>query len=163
MTGCKGNALDALGLRLDVEGLDGDHLAMLNLIYAMIENDEGGADGEEALETGITLFEELCLIHFAREESLMRKAGYPAAEMEEHIARHRAIWERIEEAEPKTAAKISNVMLDWMRDHVETDDRPFVTWMRGRGKFIEISALDQDDVERYGHDRAVISIHGVEI
>ncbi|MGC4119557.1 MAG: bacteriohemerythrin [Myxococcales bacterium] len=75
--------------------------------------------------------------HFATEEALMRRAGYPG--LAEHAEAHRAfVREFVElkselEAEgplPTLVLKMGNWLFDWLRSHVRNLDLAMGDWLR---------------------------------
>jgi hemerythrin-like metal-binding protein len=74
--------------------------------------------------------------HFALEESMMRKFGYP--ELERHIDEHRAFQAELYAVAQKsigTEGSVSQVMIRiferWQRKHIMTSDRHYVEYLLG--------------------------------
>jgi len=75
---------------LNVPEIDGDHRAILELMKAV----RGAASRghRQRVEHYLDRLFDLCTNHFEREEALMRRGGYPEAEV--HAVYHRRLLER---------------------------------------------------------------------
>ena len=78
--------------------------------------------------------------HFATEEDLMCREGFPDAEAELHIAEHRKLTDGARDIvvgfrsdEIRGAAPIVAFLREWLSDHVHTQDRVMIDWVRARG------------------------------
>ncbi len=83
---------------LEIKTLDGDHQEMIdhaNRIFEIIDDDTAAGGGR--LDTCVTMVEEfvkISLRHFAREEAILKKAGYP--DVAGHEDHHRSLNGKLE-------------------------------------------------------------------
>ncbi|MFZ1978521.1 MAG: bacteriohemerythrin [Bacteroidota bacterium] len=98
---------------------------------------------EQALEknqkntvTGMILFElqQYVEIHFAAEEKLFRKTGFPKAES--HLAEHRVFQEKLEVLKEKfdsgdgsSSLDVMDFLIDWLTNHILTFDREYIPYI----------------------------------
>ena len=125
-------------MSVGVAELDADHQVLINLLnklhYRLFAGDEPG-EIANVLEDLAGYAE----VHFAREESLMRRAGYP--DSDRHAAQHRALSEALEgyrkqyneDREHFDEAAFYDFVSDWLLIHVLEDDaklKPYLTVAR---------------------------------
>ncbi len=109
------------------EAIDADHKVLINLLnklhFQLFAGDEPGAI-EDVLED----LAAYARAHFAREESLMCRAGYP--ETERHCALHRSLSSALEayrrqyhqDRDSFDEAEFYDFVSDWLLIHVLEDD-----------------------------------------
>ncbi len=125
-------------LTCGVAEVDRDHRGMVDLVneaYGLMMTGEGAkAAGRLVADLGA-----LTARHFADEERLMGRLGYP--EIERHKAIHRDLLARFKdlrarfEGGDETAGKDLFVYLaNWLKEHTFRLDRAFVDYARGNGK-----------------------------
>lgn len=121
---------------LGIEFIDDQHKYLINLINridaAVEENDSVGI--VEAI-LDMKLYTE---VHFAEEEDLMRKAGYP--QLHEHMALHRKFIDKadlfldeLEQTPLAATAEISSYLMEWLVTHIQTVDAHYARYIRENG------------------------------
>ena len=75
--------------------------------------------------------------HFASEEALMAAAGYPELESHRRLHEHlllrvRDMEMRVEIDDPTVAFDLTRFLYRWLVEHIETSDRKFGEFSRGR-------------------------------
>jgi len=113
--------------KINHRDMDAQHLVLFSLLNQLDININADLSGEcvdDILSALIAYMD----YHFAHEEDLMRRVGYP--HLETHITTHRAFTEHVGEmrdrlagVDPLQAAlKVRNVVLEWLLGHIlETD------------------------------------------
>ena len=113
--------------------LDGHNRSIVDAIGRM----------EQALEknqkntmTGMILLElqQYVEVHFAAEEKLFRKTGFPQAE--QHIAEHKIFQEKLEilkeefvSGEGYPALDVLDFLISWFTNHITTFDREYIPYI----------------------------------
>lgn len=77
-------------------------------------------------------------MHFEYEEKLFKKHGYPNAK--HHIKMHDEIRDRLtvyrknlKEGRPVPMIEFLGFMVNWIREHIDREDRTYVEFFHGRG------------------------------
>ncbi|MCB9957489.1 MAG: hemerythrin family protein [Rhodospirillaceae bacterium] len=109
--------------------IDADHQGLFALVRELEDADM--TDG--FLDTIIWRLEEYAAGHFAREEAMMRKGGYP--DLEEHMAGHRAFVEWLDTVKityrraaesPFEIGDMVNAFLErWLVEHILEEDMDY--------------------------------------
>lgn len=117
--------------------LDADHQVLINLLnklhYRLFAGDEPG-EIENVLEDLV----EYTRGHFAREESLMRRVGYP--KVDRHCAQHRALTDALEgyqrqyheDGDDFDEAAFYDFVSDWLLIHVLEEDAKLKPYLAAR-------------------------------
>lgn len=119
------------GLSLGVKALDDDHKKLLHIINKLSDAIKDG-NSEEILHE---IFEDLhkyVIVHFDREEALLKKCG--CEDINEHIAQHRNFSNKIPELKAKlsktkdssNAQEVSHFLIDWLFNHIIEEDIPTI-------------------------------------
>ena len=129
-------------LRLDESLLTGDetvdtqHREIVALVDRMLEAEEAG-HGEELLAHALEHLAAYASSHFACEQNLMEKYGFPAEQAEEHIADHRDLTERTRDfvlsyraGEVSTVKPLIEFLLEWLDRHIANVDRKLVEYVQ---------------------------------
>jgi hemerythrin len=121
-------------LSVGVEKIDAQHrelIARVNVLLSGLAEHKG----KEALEPTLRFLRDYTVEHFGDETRLMRTAGYP--KLEAHLALHAAFvkdFDALAAALGKEGAtshltiKASNLLCDWLRDHIAVADKDFGTF-----------------------------------
>ena len=133
-------------LSVGLEGLDDDHKRLLEIIASL----ESGEDAA-AVETALRALMRYAQLHFAREQAVMRRCGFPG--LAGHIESHGAFKEKLKaeidrfEANPaaNTAATREALIAflgDWWKRHISQDDRAYKPFIE-QDKALAANALEQ--------------------
>jgi len=117
--------------------VDEDHrllLGMINELYTEIKND----DDEHTIEETFHKMQRYAKDHFASEESIMEKAGYP--DLPAHTAEHNEFIERLEtsfnlymKAPNKHASvELIGILASLWQKHVGSTDKAFATYLKAQ-------------------------------
>ena len=120
-----------------VQVIDDEHkllIAMINKAYDSVTNMEEDKILEE-------LVKDMCayaIIHFATEDSLMNKYGYPAAEV--HIKMHasfavkaEALNNMVSSGDIVEPVKVFKFLADWLRGHILKTDKDLGVFLNEQG------------------------------
>jgi hemerythrin len=113
-----------------IEALDADHIMIFSLINHIHEAKQSGTD-ESAVGTILKVLLNQAKAHFAREEGLLRKYGYPA--LEQHREMHRMMAAQLEELHdaylashsPEISNEIVGLLSLWLEDHILEADQAY--------------------------------------
>lgn len=122
---------------LGVAVMDQQHQVLFRLIdelaQAMLDETP-----DAALQPIFDRLHEYTLTHFATEEKLMAKYGYPADR--DHHANHRALEaslaelvERAAQGEPLVSLQTMNFLRQWLYEHIDGVDRRFADFLKSQG------------------------------
>jgi hemerythrin len=111
-------------------------------ICALFNELESAADNRDSIVRALDYLTEHVLIHFATEEELMKRVGYPAVRTEEHVAEHHKLTDAVREfvlqfhvgALEHTGPLVA-FLRGWITEHVNGWDRELVVWARARNGF----------------------------
>lgn len=117
-------------MSVGIDIIDEDHKRLIDLLNAYID----AVDADEGVFVFDSLFCEFfdyTGYHFAREEEMMAKAGYP--DLEEHRRGHQTIIEQLEGMRRKVMLSVSAGMqdevraflLDWLWVHIMIKDQAY--------------------------------------
>ncbi|MFO1128742.1 MAG: bacteriohemerythrin [Rhodospirillales bacterium] len=117
-----------------VDSLDADHVIITSLINHIDEAKLSGAD-EAAVAMILRTLIQYSLLHFRREEALMRKSGYP--DLTAHMEQHHIVQEQLQELydeytrtpDPEISKEIMELLNFWIVDHILKIDmkyKPFL-------------------------------------
>lgn len=121
-------------MNIGVESIDADHKQLIDLINTVEEVALKRAS-PQALEMVLNRLALYVNRHFAREEELMRKAGFP--QIEAHEEQHAQFSERVckltadffVNASGADAKEILGFLSDWLLNHIQHRDREFLPWL----------------------------------
>ncbi len=114
--------------------LDADHIVIASLINHIDDAKQAGTD-ETAIAAILSALIEHARRHFAREERLMEKSGYPA--LERHREEHRLLEDQLREMheeyqrtpDPELSQEIMELLNFWLVEHILKVDmhyRPYL-------------------------------------
>lgn len=122
---------------VNVVEIDEQHkklVGMLNDLFTALK----AGDGREALEKILNGLVEYTVTHFATEERLMKKAGYPG--YLEHKEKHEKMAAKVldfvqkyQTNEMKSPIEISNFLKDWLKKHIMNTDKAYGPYLNGYG------------------------------
>lgn len=130
-------------MKLGIPAIDADHKMLVGLLntlhYAMIAGDDRSGIGDE-----LKVLVDYTHTHFAREEALMERSGYP--DIEAHRAIHRRLAAAMEEHratfldEPDAfdMAAFYDFVSDWLLHHVLGEDmklKPYLSRLAAHHAF----------------------------
>jgi hemerythrin len=122
-----------------VEAIDRQHRELFARIDGLMSA-MSQAKGREVVADLLLFLGEYVQVHFADEEELMRRRGYPG--LEGHVAQHRGfaatfaqLRERLSQSGPTVALTIelNNKVCGWAVKHVLGSDRALGAFLQGRG------------------------------
>jgi hemerythrin-like metal-binding protein len=109
-------------------------------IHAVVADLEAAGDDVDAIMGVLERLMAHVDTHFATEEDLMRREGFPGDQAEGHIAEHRKLTDGARDivlgfrsGEITRGAPIVAFLCEWLTDHVHQKDRVLVDWVRARG------------------------------
>ncbi|MGB8260827.1 MAG: bacteriohemerythrin [Terracidiphilus sp.] len=120
-----------------VKSLDNQHTA---LVGTLNELHTAMLKGQAASVTGNLLRKlvEYTRNHFAQEEALMSRAGYPG--LETHRTQHHELTkqvgeyvERYERGEITLNLHLLNFLRDWLANHIQKSDKEYGPWLNQHG------------------------------
>ena len=118
-------------LSVGIEKIDAQHRELIERVNALVAG-LGAQKGKEALEPTVRFLREYTVLHFTDEARLMKAAGYP--KLEAHLALHAGFVKEFDAlgvaiardgATSHLTIKASNLLCDWLRDHIAGADRDF--------------------------------------
>lgn len=115
--------------------IDIQHQRLFELASDLENAVEGMACGDEPVADAVYALTEYCVEHFADEEALMERAGYPelGAHREAHrilTARTMRMATRYFDGEVVAPAELAPFVVDWLVNHIEKDDKRFAEFVR---------------------------------
>jgi hemerythrin len=119
-----------------VEVIDSDHRLLVSLIN-QLEDAILGGQGCDVVAAVLRVLVDYTHSHFAREELLMRKAGY--RQLEAHIKEHRALTDQVavlvKKVNDQPEVTLDRALLDflqhWLTDHILGADRAYAPYLQG--------------------------------
>jgi hemerythrin len=124
-------------LSVGIAGIDEQHKRLIGMINRLIR-DPGATTRSESISDLLSDMTAYALEHFATEEELMRRCGYP--HMDEHIAAHDAFRESAAqfciatmhgvEAVPENMLRY---LSGWLMHHILEDDMAYRPFLVERG------------------------------
>jgi len=122
---------------LGVEEIDAQHKRFFDAtqeLYFKILN----SAGEEAVQESLGFLKKYAIEHFATEEAMMEKHGYPG--LAEHKKEHAAFIERLEgladefdvfkAPTQEMADKILQLSQDWLLEHIADEDTHYAPYVK---------------------------------
>ncbi|ANC92851.1 hemerythrin [Azospirillum humicireducens] len=121
-------------MSVGVAVLDDEHRRLLDLFNGLLESGITPANREE-LSSLLASLRDYVAVHFAREEAMMERCGYP--ELDGHLAAHRYFADEVEklardfEGDNPTMLRVDLILLlkDWFVEHIQQTDslyKPYV-------------------------------------
>ena len=124
------------GLETGDAALDHQHRG----IHTLFNHLESSADDAAEVMRVLDFLTEHVLVHFATEEDLMARTGYPADLTEAHIAEHRALTENVRDevlafrlGQLTSTEPLIEFLRDWLTHHVHESDLRFVEHIHSSG------------------------------
>jgi hemerythrin len=124
---------------VNIQRIDNHHRRLFeigNTVLDAVESEKPVAEVAEAFG----LMVEYALFHFAEEEALLERYGYP--ELDTHRHRHQRLvvamnelFERIQRGSPVISAELLVFLQDWLVTHILREDRRYVSFLNGRGVY----------------------------
>ena len=121
-----------------VEQVDREHRRLFEIAgrtYDSLGID--AASGRDMIREAVAGLIDYTATHFANEEALMAAAGYPELEVHRGLHEHlllrvRDMEMRVEIDDPTVAVDLTRFLYRWLVEHIETSDRKFGEFSRGR-------------------------------
>ncbi|MBI5232046.1 MAG: bacteriohemerythrin [Coriobacteriales bacterium] len=114
-------------------------------IHRLFNQLECAADNPAEIMRVLDYLSEYVLMHFATEEDLMAREGFPEAAIDSHMAEHRKLTEGVRvkvlefrRGELTSTAPVLEFLRDWLKTHVHECDRELVVHVRGRGAYARV-------------------------
>ncbi len=124
------------GMNLGIKAIDDDHKKLFSIINKLLEATQSDVD-KKGLEAIFDELEQYALIHFEREESIMREYGY--ANSQEHINQHNSFRSKIPKLKKrlldtdskKVAQDVGFFLTEWLMSHILEEDFRFIDSLKG--------------------------------
>lgn len=118
-----------------VELLDDDHRLLVSLIN-QLEESTSSEDDENVTGSVLSVLVEYTKSHFAREELMMKKAGYPA--LDDHLLEHQKLSQQVQEVLTRYRAgehdSLNNDVLiflrSWLMGHILGVDKQYSPYLK---------------------------------
>lgn len=114
-------------------------------IHALVADVEAAGDEPSEIRRILDHLMEHVDTHFATEEALMERIGFPEAERAAHVSEHRTLTEQARRAvldfrtgELSSIGPVVEFLRGWLADHVHEHDKDFVEFVRARGGSAEL-------------------------
>jgi hemerythrin-like metal-binding protein len=122
---------------LGIASIDSQHRGLVELVNELLEAMEQGCDHEQARRHMNNLLR-FTSSHFAHEEEMMQKHGFPG--LERHAAEHARLLqdaatmvEALTPDNPGRAVLITAFLTDCVEYHIQEEDVALVHHLRGKG------------------------------
>ena len=118
--------------------VDMQHRRLCDLINQLFLSMKSGGD-KKTLAKSVDALIDYTRTHFATEEDLMRKNGYPDFDAhkklhDQFVAQAKSYREKIQKGERLTPADVFRFLKDWLINHIEKKDRDgYAPFLRDRG------------------------------
>ena len=120
-----------------VKSMDAQHKRWIDLINELYEAMRVGK-GKDILSDTLTKMLEYGRTHFAAEELLMDKNGYP--ELKQHQKQHDAFFEQMDELSRRQMAgevaltiEVMGSLKDWLVNHIQGVDQRYSDFLNSKG------------------------------
>lgn len=114
---------------IGVAAMDAQHkrlVAMVNRLYEAMRTGKGDAAVCPILQELVSY----TLTHFAAEEALMRKVGYP--QLNAHLELHKALTDKatellktLKDGKMVATVSVAAFLKDWLTTHIQNEDRRY--------------------------------------
>ncbi len=117
---------------------DGQHRELIASIDRLGDAIAAG-HGQDALEATIEDILGYALVHFAAEEALMERAGYPGLRRQREVhaafaAEAAGLFQAFQTGTAVSAEELHEKLSDWLAEHVETLDLLFARFLRAESE-----------------------------
>jgi hemerythrin len=122
-------------ISVGVEAVDADHKKMMGMINDLYDAILAGC-GRQKLSSLLDHLVDYTRYHFAREEELFARTGYPDAaahkrEHEQMAAWMKTAWHRYHNSSAEAPSfEVMNYLKDWLLDHILGSDQKFAPHMK---------------------------------
>lgn len=126
------------GWDIGIAAMDAQHRQLGNIINDLHAALTAG-ESQTVLTTVLVRLQEYARTHFAAEEELLRRHGYPAlaAQEQEHAAFNAYLAARQDDwrhNRPVMGVALLQYLRDWLLQHIERKDRAYVIFLRRHGE-----------------------------
>ncbi len=122
---------------INIQDMDSDHRSLFEITNTLYEAISAG-EGRAVLEDKVDLIISYTGRHFAKEEQLLKKYGYP--ELNTQRKQHERFRETVMEYKRKYASNeidldidFINLLRDWIINHILTEDRKYGVYLNRQG------------------------------
>jgi hemerythrin-like metal-binding protein len=122
---------------LGIASIDSQHRGLMDLVNVLLESMEQGCDHEQARRHMENILRSTGN-HFAHEEEMMQKHGFPG--LEQHAVEHARLlqeaatmMEALTPDNPSRAVLITAFLTDCVEYHIQKEDVALVRHLRGKG------------------------------
>ena len=122
---------------VNIREIDNQHQKLVSMLNGLYESLKKG-EGLEALGTTLSELASYTKTHFATEERLMKRHGYP--EYLSHKDKHERMTNKVieylqkyEAGEIRSPIEISNFLKDWLKKHIMQTDMGYSAFLNGKG------------------------------
>ena len=116
--------------------VDEQHRELVDL-FDRLAAVESASDSPEIVQDALERLADYVVSHFAAEEALMERVGYPPSLVLAHVEEHRNLTARTRDlilryrtGEVDSVLTISDFLKTWLRSHIEHVDRRLVEYAR---------------------------------
>lgn len=124
-------------LSVKVTEFDLQHKKLIGMVNDL-HSAMGAGKGRETMGTVLTGLIDYTVNHFAAEEKLMQKYGYP--DFSKHKAEHDVlsrqvadIMAKFKEGKTIVTVELMNFLKDWLTKHIQGTDRQYGSFFNGKG------------------------------
>ncbi|MFY9854023.1 MAG: bacteriohemerythrin [Terracidiphilus sp.] len=123
-------------LSVGVQACDDDHKKLIDMLNRLYEGMRSG-QGKEVVGKVLDGLISYTKFHFAREEELFAKAGYPAIE---HKEQHRLLVKQAEDLQSRYKSGENSISIealdflkDWLTIHIQGSDKKYTDHLNAAG------------------------------
>lgn len=151
-------------MSVGVEGLDADHRVLIQTLSVLEDVVRGVGknqdDLEDLLASSLAVLAEYAVVHFEREEHVLREIAFP--DLTDHAEEHRQFWDGV-----TSRAEMPQVLTDWLSQwltyHILGSDQKYAAFIRQRGLVVDLPPMSFGDLQSFGHGGRRVEIGGVEV
>lgn len=125
--------------RVNIQRIDHQHRRLFAVASNLFEAVRKG-QGKEAVAHAQQMLMTYSRYHFAEEEALLQRYGYP--DHANHAAHHQRLLDQVQDMSrrladkaPPTAAEMMEFLKGWIVNHILMDDRKFSAFLNDRGVY----------------------------
>jgi hemerythrin len=122
---------------VNIKELDNQHKKLIDLINVLHDSMKEGK-GKEAICNVLDQLVHYTATHFAAEEKLFLKHGYPGSQ--DHYLKHQDLIEqvsslqkRFESGESVLTIEVMAFLKDWLTDHILASDKKYTSFLNSKG------------------------------
>jgi hemerythrin len=124
-------------MSVSIKSIDEEHKILVNMINDL-HSAMGSGKGKDVMGKILTGLADYTKTHFAFEENLMQKHGYPGYLA--HKGQHDALTKQVNDlyikfAEGKTmvTVEVMHFLKNWLTDHIQNTDKKYAPFLSSKG------------------------------